>query len=112
MMIESRFGQMVRKSRDGRGWSQERLADEAGLSPQAISNIERGQSSPTLANVVSLSQALGIDLSQLTPEKAIWDGETVKQDTIKILESAKNMNAEGISLLRQIASVLESNFPK
>ena len=112
VMMDHRFGQMVKNSRDGRGWSQEKLAGESGVSPQAISNIERGQSSPTLANALSLSKTLGIDLGELTPRNPAVDAEAMKQDALQILSSAKNMNAEGLSLLRQIASVLETNFPR
>jgi transcriptional regulator with XRE-family HTH domain len=56
----------VRRSRDLRGWSQERLAAEAGeLRQSLISDIERGKANPTLITLESIAGALGVTVRDL-----------------------------------------------
>ena len=48
-----------------RGWSQEALADEAGLDRTYISGIERKVKNPTITVIERLAQALQCDLGNL-----------------------------------------------
>ena len=48
-----------------RGWTQEHLADVAGLHRTHISAIERGQCSVTLDNIERLASALKVPLPDL-----------------------------------------------
>lgn len=54
------FGQNVRRWRDNRGLTQERLAELSGLHPTYISSLERGQRNVGIINVVALAGALGV----------------------------------------------------
>ena len=47
----------IYKSRKERNWSQERLANEAGLSPGVISHYECGVRKPSIDSVVKLADA-------------------------------------------------------
>lgn len=60
-----RFGENVRKARLSRGWTQEDLAYEAGLSSVQISRIERGKREIRLTTFLQLAKALGIAPQQL-----------------------------------------------
>ena len=56
------FGVLLRRYRHGGGLSQEALAERAGLSVQAISQLERGaRHTPRLETVQRLAAALGLD---------------------------------------------------
>lgn len=55
---------IVRKLRLQRGWSQEQLAEMAGLSVRTIQRIERGQT-VGLESLKSLAAVFEVDLSQL-----------------------------------------------
>jgi len=55
------FGASLRLLRQGRELSQEALAEVAGLDPTTPSLYERGKRQPTLAAVLMLAKALGID---------------------------------------------------
>jgi non-specific serine/threonine protein kinase len=54
------FGRILRQYREHAGLGQERLAERAGLSVPAISNLERGVSRPRLETVTLLAEALAL----------------------------------------------------
>jgi len=64
------FGIGVRRLREARGWSQEDLAEHAGLNRSFIGEIERGTATPSLVTVAKLSQAF-----QLAPSMLVRHGE-------------------------------------
>ena len=51
-----------------RGWSQETLADQAGLHRTYISGIERGERNLGLDNLDKLAQAFGVTVADLLIE--------------------------------------------
>ncbi len=59
------LGRNVRKQRELRKLTQEKLAEEATLDPTYISGIERGVRNPGIKNVARLAKALGISISEL-----------------------------------------------
>lgn len=46
-----------------RGWSDYKIAKEAGLSPNTVSNIYRRNNTPSLATLEALCEAFGITMS-------------------------------------------------
>src|ERR1700754_3385416 len=56
------LGRSVRELREGRGWSQTRLAKEAGMTQSAVARFEAGGTVPTLAVLERLAAALGVSL--------------------------------------------------
>lgn len=48
-----------------RGFSQERLAEEFGLHPRYVSDVERGRRNVGMVNVDRLARALSVDLPTL-----------------------------------------------
>ena len=52
--------------REQRGWSQDQLAAEAGMTQAQVALIEAGQANPTLRSLVKLAHALGCTLSELS----------------------------------------------
>jgi DNA-binding XRE family transcriptional regulator len=55
----------VREVRDKLGWSQEKLAQEAGVSKGTIQKVEGGHSSPRVDTAVRIARALGRPLDEL-----------------------------------------------
>jgi transcriptional regulator with XRE-family HTH domain len=61
-MLSKRLKQL-RKERD---WTQQKLAEEAGLSFNAVTKIEQGAAEhPTLKTLIKLANAFGIGLDEL-----------------------------------------------
>ncbi len=59
------FGQLLRRYRTGAGLTQEELAQRAGLSVRAVSDMERGRTrKPFLRSVRHLAEALGLTAPQ------------------------------------------------
>jgi len=55
----------IRHLRTKRGWSQERLAEEAGIHRVYLAGIELAQRNPSLRNLENLARALGVTLTKL-----------------------------------------------
>jgi len=55
----------IRYLRTKRGWSQERLAEEAGIHRVYLAGIELAQRNPSLKNLENLARALSVSLPKL-----------------------------------------------
>ncbi|RKE63757.1 putative transcriptional regulator [Microbacterium sp. AG238] len=51
--------------RHDRGWSQQRLADELGVSRQTVISIERGRFDPSLPLAFRLARAFGCTIEEI-----------------------------------------------
>jgi XRE family transcriptional regulator, regulator of sulfur utilization len=63
--VGERFGQAVRRLREARAWSQERLAAQADLNRSYMGEIERAAAMPSLATAAKLARALEVPLWQM-----------------------------------------------
>jgi transcriptional regulator with XRE-family HTH domain len=63
--FQTKFGQRIRELRTAKGYSQEKLAEKAGLHWTYVGQIERGGRNPTLKNILKLSKALDMSPSDL-----------------------------------------------
>ncbi len=66
-------GQQIAKNikwfRNERGWSLDRTASETGVSKAMLGQIERGESSPTIATLWKIVKGFSISLSSLVEER-------------------------------------------
>lgn len=60
-----RLGGWVQELRTGKGWTQQQLAEAAGLDRTYISGLERGKQNPTLGALLRLTRALEVPLDRL-----------------------------------------------
>ncbi|HWE61733.1 MAG TPA: XRE family transcriptional regulator [Chloroflexota bacterium] len=59
------LGRRIRELRARRGWTQDALAERAGVSKAMLSKVERGENNPTLVVAARIAGALGLTMSQL-----------------------------------------------
>jgi transcriptional regulator with XRE-family HTH domain len=64
-IVLSALGRNVRRLREGRRLTQEKLAERSNLDPTYISGIERGVRNPGIKNVARLAKALGCTLGEV-----------------------------------------------
>ena len=63
--IDRAFGARVKALRDGRALSLRELAERCGVSAQMLSQVERGETSPTLVVAERIAAGMELTLSQL-----------------------------------------------
>ena len=66
--VAQRFGAVLRARREDAGYSQEELAERAGLHRTYVSLIERGQRNATLGVLEQLARALDVRMAELVDE--------------------------------------------
>ena len=62
------IGRAVARLREAKGWSQQQLAEAAGLSQPYVSKVESGAREPSLVVVQALARALGVKVDELLRE--------------------------------------------
>lgn len=65
------FSKSLKKIRVAKGFSQEVLAFEAGLSMRSISLLEGNKQQPTITTIENLSKALGVSMVEFIIEVEI-----------------------------------------
>lgn len=69
-MADVDLGERLLLYRDARGWSQERTAVEAGISPTTITHIETGQNpNPRRVTLRRLARAFGVSLEEFLSDR-------------------------------------------
>lgn len=63
--ILGQFGNKVKKLREAKGWSQEKLVKKAGLHKTYIGSIERSERNVSLINVAKIAKALTFNIKDL-----------------------------------------------
>jgi transcriptional regulator with XRE-family HTH domain len=59
------IGKVVRRSRDGLGWSQADLAEQVDTSVEFVSMLERGARMPSVPTLVRLAKTLRVSVDEL-----------------------------------------------
>ena len=65
MLNMKEFGRRVAKLRKQMGKKQREIADELGITPQAVSKWERGLSCPDILMLDELASSLGVSIAEL-----------------------------------------------
>lgn len=62
-----KLGQRIRDLRLTRGWTQEKLAERAGVHEKFLGAVERGERNVTLRNISRIARGLGVPIGALFP---------------------------------------------
>ena len=69
MNIKQKFGEKVKCFRLEKGWSQEKLALEAGIDRTYLPGIEKGERNVSITVIETLAIALGIEIKDFFGEE-------------------------------------------
>ena len=86
--ISDRLAEALKAARSEKGLSLEAVANLSGVSKSMVSQIERGQSSPTVATLWNLTQALQVDFAGLV-------GSSAQVDEITCLRAGTTPTIDG-----------------
>ena len=87
--ITMRLASRLKEERTAKGLSLEALAKLSGVSRSMLSQIERGESSPTVASLWNLTRALNVEFSELLDEETDSRGpivEFLRNDQVPFIE--------------------------
>ncbi|MDE6138913.1 MAG: helix-turn-helix domain-containing protein [Candidatus Gastranaerophilales bacterium] len=98
------FGKRFKEIRKRFGYTQERMAEIAGIEPQSISKIESGKNFPLLTNLDKIAEKLGIELEDFFCYEHKVEPDKLKGSLIDIFDTLEQSDKE--KLLR-IARVLK-----
>lgn len=62
------FGTVIRELREGRGWTQEELAERANMNASYLGFVERGDNVPTLTIIIQIAEGLRVEPGDLLRE--------------------------------------------
>lgn len=75
-------GDMIRKYRKEKGWTQKKLGEECGMADSAIRRYENGGANPKIETIYRIADALGIPASEIAefppPPSIIVEGKTFR----------------------------------
>lgn len=66
--LSRRFGELVRRLRRERGYSQEKFSFRVGLHQTYVSSVERGERNVTIGTADRIARALGVSLAEMFAE--------------------------------------------
>ncbi len=93
------IGEKLRTLRKAAKLTERKLAELAGVSQSAISEIEHGKKSPTLDTLLKLCSALGISIADFFSDQP---ATPVPPHLRPLLEAARDLTPEQVELLLPI----------
>ena len=104
--IKHLMGLRIRELRIERGLSQEALADRAGLHRNYIGAVERGEINCTIPSLMTIAEALRVDLSQLIVlEESEEDARRLRES---VLQEISESPAEVVRLVSHLLTDLKA----
>lgn len=109
IMNMQKMGKYLVKLRKGKGWTQQQLADQLSVSPQAVSKWECGENVPDIDILNKISMIYAVPIDSII--KAQDSGNFVFEFGIGILPYMDM--SKGDNLIQQVAKYHEiEEFPK
>ena len=94
-----KIGKQIHSARTAAGMTQERLAEAVDVIPQAISDMERGVTAPSVRTLMDLSGVLGVSCDYLLG--IALPGGTAPDETEAIIERLRRLPPDQAVILRK-----------
>ncbi|MRG94278.1 helix-turn-helix domain-containing protein [Polyangium spumosum] len=86
--IAARIGEVMRRCRAARGWSQAVLAEHLDVSVDYVGLLERGERVPSIPVLLLIAERLGVSAAELLGERELEDWEQEALTAIRALPVA------------------------
>lgn len=96
----------IMAERKKKGWSQEELANQLGVSRQAVSKWESAGSTPDLQRILQLSDVFGVSTDYLLKDEAESDADQEGRESIRLVTMD---DVKEFLLLKEKSSTLVAN---
>lgn len=91
-----RLGQTLRQERNRLGYTLDEASQKTGVSKTMLSQIERGESSPTVSTIWKISTGLRIPLATLLSNSSKSDYKVIKLDEVMPITEDDNILIQNI----------------
>jgi len=111
------LGEKILNMRKARGWSQEELADRAGVSRQAVSRWESGSAKPDADKIIILCDLFGISADYLLRDNYAGErtagtaAQTGSADPVNIRRKIQKVYAAVSAAALFVMMIISSAFP-
>ena len=99
------FGKRFKEIRKNFGYTQDKMAEIAGIEPQSISKIESGKNFPLLSNLEKIADSLGIELEDFFDYNHKTSEAQLKSDLLKIFDKLDINDKERLLRLAKVLLV-------
>lgn len=108
-MVFQQIGQRIRQERTRQRFTQEQLAEMAGVNESYIGQIERGAKNPSLESIIKIANALGVSLDYI-----LRDVTEVRENKLldELVSVAGGRNPDEIRLLLNINKLVVDYLDK
>lgn len=96
------FGKRFKEIRRNFGYTQDKMAEIAGIEPQSISKIESGKNFPLLSNLEKIADNLGIELEDFFDYNHKTSETQLKSDLLKIFDKLDINDKERLLRLAKV----------
>ncbi len=108
--MAQRVADRIKSTREAKGFNQARLAQEAGITPAAISQIEAGERTPSTPVLRKLALVLKVSSDYLlgNTDQSEIDDLLQDQTTLTFFRDFKNLSPEDQIQMKTFAEYLKS----
>ncbi len=104
------FGRRIREERKKLGLTQEKLAEDVNLSTAYIRQIERGERSPTLENIVAISNRLSVTVDYLLKDSVNPDGNIALKLWLQLMDGRTDQEKKmAVNVIKVLFNSLDEN---
>ena len=103
------IGKRIRELRKEKGWTQERLAERAGIEPSNLSHIERAATKLSLPTLVGIANALEVSLDEIVYSNLVKSAHISAGRLNELLEDCSPEELLGLAeILKSTKAVLRA----
>ena len=99
------FGKRFKAIRKKFGYTQDKMAEIAGIEPQSISKIESGKNFPLLSNLDKIAIKLGIELEDFFSYEHKVPEDALREYLLRVFESLDLADKEKLLRIAKIFRV-------